>query len=197
VQIQKLTYDLSWPGFPDGIRIECRSRGVFWLVGTGKPWRRGQLGLRLNEHRLQRSTSSYFQGWLSLYFSSDRPGGCGGLDIWVSQRESSDAPWEQPFNLGCAVNSSANDLAPNLTTDGHLLFFHSFRPTDNCGGGDIFTPTGKIAVMTWIGSRPETSTALAATRTTLCFVVRSTVRFSLIRRIPMPALLTFRMIQQT
>jgi WD40-like Beta Propeller Repeat len=75
---------------------------------------------------------------LSLYFSSDRPGGCGGLDIWVSQRASVDSPWEPPFNLGCSVNSSANDIAPNLTTDGHLLFFHSFRGTDNCGGGDIF-----------------------------------------------------------
>ena len=75
---------------------------------------------------------------LSLYVSSDRPGGCGGLDIWVSQRASVDSPWEQPFNLGCTINSSANDMAPNLTTDGHLLFFHSFRATDNCGGGDIY-----------------------------------------------------------
>lgn len=75
---------------------------------------------------------------LSLYFSSDRPGGCGGLDIWVSQRASLDSQWERPFNLGCAINSSANDLAPNLTTDGHFLFFHSFRVTDSCGGGDIF-----------------------------------------------------------
>jgi len=75
---------------------------------------------------------------LNLYFSSDRPGGCGGLDIWVSQRESVDSPWETPFNLGCTINSSAIDMAPNLTTDGHLLLFHSFRTTDSCGGADIF-----------------------------------------------------------
>jgi len=75
---------------------------------------------------------------LSLYFSSDRPGGCGGLDIYVSQRQSLDSPWEAPFNLGCTINSNANDLAPNLTTDGHTLFFHSFRTSDNCGGGDIY-----------------------------------------------------------
>src|SRR5262245_7289340 len=75
---------------------------------------------------------------LSLYFSSDRPGGCGALDVWVTQRASLDSPWEPPFNLGCGVNSSANDLAPNLTTDGHLLFFNSFRGTDSCGGADIF-----------------------------------------------------------
>jgi len=84
---------------------------------------------------------------LSLYFSSDRPGGCGGLDIWVTQRASLDSPWETPFNLDadrlaqgqpCVINSPANDLAPNLSTDGHLLYFHSFRTNDNCGGGDIY-----------------------------------------------------------
>lgn len=75
---------------------------------------------------------------LSLYFSSDRPGGCGALDIWVSQRDSVDSPWEEPFNLGCTINSVANDFAPNLTTNGRLLFFHSFRETDNCGGSDIY-----------------------------------------------------------
>jgi hypothetical protein len=74
---------------------------------------------------------------LSLYFASARPGGCGGSDIWVTQRESLDSPWGQPFNLGCTINSSANDLGPNLSTDGHRLFFHSFR-AGGCGGGDIY-----------------------------------------------------------
>ena len=74
---------------------------------------------------------------LSLYFASNRPGGCGGTDIWVAQRASLDSPWEAPFNLGCTVNSNANDLGPNLTTDGHRLFFHSFR-SGGCGGGDIY-----------------------------------------------------------
>ena len=46
---------------------------------------------------------------LSLYFASNRPGGCGGSDLWVSQRASTDSPWEAPVNLGCSINSSAND----------------------------------------------------------------------------------------
>lgn len=84
---------------------------------------------------------------LSLYFSSDRLGGCGGLDIYVSQRASTDSPWEAPENLykdrlahgqPCVINSIANDIGPNLTTDGHTLFFHSFRANDNCGGADIY-----------------------------------------------------------
>lgn len=75
---------------------------------------------------------------LSLYFASNRAGGCGDFDIWVTQRASVDSPWEPPVNLGCTVNSSARDFAPNLPTDGHLLSFHSFRANDNCGGGDIY-----------------------------------------------------------
>src|SRR5213592_4465401 len=74
---------------------------------------------------------------LSLYFASARPGGCGGSDIWVAQRDSADSPWGAPFNLGCGINSTANDLGPNLSTDGHRLFFHSFR-SGGCGGGDVY-----------------------------------------------------------
>src|SRR5215467_5288145 len=44
---------------------------------------------------------------LSLYFESDRPGGCGGFDIWVSHRATRDSEWDGPVNLGCTINSSA------------------------------------------------------------------------------------------
>ena len=69
---------------------------------------------------------------LSLYFSSDRAGTFGKLDIWVSQRPSLDDPWGTPQDLGPNINSAANDLAPNLTPDGHFLYFHSERP-GGCG----------------------------------------------------------------
>lgn len=65
---------------------------------------------------------------LSLYFSSDRPGGLGGSDIWVSRRTSTDDPWGAPENLGAAVNSSTSDSMPSLSRDEHILFFSSARP---------------------------------------------------------------------
>jgi WD40 repeat protein len=65
---------------------------------------------------------------LSLYFTSDRPGGYGALDLWVSQRSNVDKPWGTPVNLGPTVNSSGNDAAPNLSRDGHYLFLASNRP---------------------------------------------------------------------
>ena len=65
---------------------------------------------------------------LAIYFASDRTGGRGGLDIWVTRRASLDSPWEQPVNLGAPVNTGAAEFAPNVSIDGHLLFFASNRP---------------------------------------------------------------------
>src|SRR3989454_11778264 len=74
---------------------------------------------------------------LSLYFASDRAGGMGGLDIYVSQRSSVDDPWGPPANLGHNINSAGNDLAPTFSPDGHLLYFHS-NGRGGCGGADLF-----------------------------------------------------------
>jgi hypothetical protein len=63
----------------------------------------------------------------SLYFTSNRPpeaGGDGSFDIWVSHRAAPDAPWGLPVNLGLPVNTPAAEAGPNLSRDGHWLFFH-------------------------------------------------------------------------
>jgi hypothetical protein len=74
---------------------------------------------------------------LSLYISSDRPGGLGGLDIWVSRRTSLDDPWGAAENLGPNINSVGNDLAPTFSPDGHELYFHS-TGRGGCGLADLF-----------------------------------------------------------
>ncbi len=71
---------------------------------------------------------------LSLIFQSNRPGGFGGVDLWLTKRDSLDDCWKPPRNLGPAVNSAFNDGAPNLTTDGHWLYFHS----DRDGAADLY-----------------------------------------------------------
>jgi hypothetical protein len=65
---------------------------------------------------------------LSLYISSTRPGGFGGEDIWVSKRESHDDPWGLPVNLGPNINTNFRELVPNLSRDGHWMFFSSSQP---------------------------------------------------------------------
>lgn len=74
---------------------------------------------------------------LSLYFFSNRPGGFGGNDIWVSQRASVDDPWGPPQNLGPTINTSGDENAPTLSLDGHQLYFASDRP-GGFGGLDLY-----------------------------------------------------------
>jgi Tol biopolymer transport system component len=85
-----------------------------------------------NEERPQISKDG-----LSLFVQSDRPGGLGGFDIYVSQRPSPDDPWGPLQNLGANVNSSGNDGAPAFSPDGHRLYLHSSR-AGGCGGIDLY-----------------------------------------------------------
>jgi hypothetical protein len=79
---------------------------------------------------------------LSLYFISNRPGGYGANDIWVTQRASVDDPWGPPQNLGPTINTEFNDFAPNLTIDGHHLYLNSDRP-GGCGSSDLYVARRK------------------------------------------------------
>lgn len=75
---------------------------------------------------------------LSLYMASNRPGGLGLLDIWVARRDSADAPFGPPENLGPPINSEADDFCPTPVR-GKGLFFVSRRATaESCGLGDIY-----------------------------------------------------------
>ena len=59
---------------------------------------------------------------LSLYMASSRPGGLGGLDIWVARRATTTAGWGAPVNLGAPVNSAADDFCPTPVRNKGLLF---------------------------------------------------------------------------
>jgi hypothetical protein len=65
---------------------------------------------------------------LSLYFNSNRPGGIGANDIYVSRRNSLEEPWGAPVNLGGVVNTASIEAGSGLSRDEHWLFFQSNRP---------------------------------------------------------------------
>jgi hypothetical protein len=73
---------------------------------------------------------------LTMYFTSDRPGGLGGDDLWFITRASVDDPWESPTNMS-VLNTGAADSLAILSSDEHVMFFHSTRP-GGCGAGDIW-----------------------------------------------------------
>jgi len=68
-----------------------------------------------------------------LFFASDRPGGSGGYDIYVSNKIGNS--WSPPENLGPIINSSGDEITPYF--DGTSLFFASnWHP--GLGGMDVF-----------------------------------------------------------
>ncbi|HNX12894.1 MAG TPA: OmpA family protein [Paludibacteraceae bacterium] len=69
-----------------------------------------------------------------LYFSSDMPGGQGGMDLWVVEKVN-DA-WGQVKNLGKKINTPGNEVFPCITENNNLYF--SSNGLEGIGGLDIF-----------------------------------------------------------
>jgi hypothetical protein len=89
---------------------------------------------------------------LSLYFSSNRPGGFGKFDLWVATRPSLNAPFGVPVNLGAAINSAADDDPAFVSADGRTLMLGSNR-SGGLGAGDIWMSTRTNAAAPWEPAR--------------------------------------------
>jgi flagellar motor protein MotB len=72
----------------------------------------------------------------TLFFSSNRPGGSGGKDIWFS-RENSKYQWSNPVNMGKTINTDGDEMSPFIHFDGKTLYFAS-DGRQGMGGFDIF-----------------------------------------------------------
>jgi hypothetical protein len=74
---------------------------------------------------------------LALFFSSNRGGGRGSYDVWVTTRLSQTAAWGPPVNLGPVINTSSMEGLPSLSPDQKTLYFVSDQP-GGIGGWDIY-----------------------------------------------------------
>ena len=73
---------------------------------------------------------------LTIYFSSDIPGGYGGKDIWMAIRPRKTKPFGKPVNLGPAINTVGDEMFPFIREDGTLYFASNGHI--GMGGLDIF-----------------------------------------------------------
>lgn len=83
----------------------------------------------------------------TLYFTSDMPGGIGGTDIWMCNREGEE--WGPAINLGPVVNTVENEMFPTIRENGDLYFASEGHP--GYGALDIF----KTSYTNGIWSNPE------------------------------------------
>jgi len=104
---------------------------------------------------MQDMTPWIAQDGLELYFSSNRPGGYGVIDIWVATRATQNDEWDEPVNLGPPVNTTAGEYYPCLSPDGLLLFFSDYdnlsyriRPGGH-GRSDIWMTRRKSIADPW------------------------------------------------
>lgn len=81
----------------------------------------------------------------TIYFSSDRPGGTGGFDIYETKKLENGS-WSEPFNLAYPINTSKNEICPSLAPDGATLYYSSNGIINlGVGGYDIYYSEKKAA----------------------------------------------------
>lgn len=73
----------------------------------------------------------------TLYFSSDRPGGRGGSDLYKTVKDRATGIWSEPKNLGRPINTQYDELSPFVHSDFQSLYFSS-DGHPGIGGSDIF-----------------------------------------------------------
>ncbi len=94
-----------------------------------------KMGKNINS-RFWESHASISDDGNSLYFTSDRPGGFGGLDIYVSEKNSK-GEWSPAKNLGNIINTPYDEETPFIVDSGKTLYFSS-QGHYNMGGFDVF-----------------------------------------------------------
>jgi outer membrane protein OmpA-like peptidoglycan-associated protein/tetratricopeptide (TPR) repeat protein len=76
----------------------------------------------------------------TLVWSSERKGGYGNEDLWISKKNEK-GDWTEPKNLGPSINTKGNEYAPYIHPDGKTLYFSSNSLSPRVGGVDIFKST--------------------------------------------------------
>ena len=94
-------------------------------------------------------TPSISADGLSLFFTSNRPGGSGRRDLWATTRETIHDEWGPPVNLGPTVNSAHREITMSISHDGLLLFFGSDRPGGS-GGHDLWVTRRETTNDPWV-----------------------------------------------
>lgn len=124
--------DMSAPAIsPDGTRmvftkgLSEENADLYVSSWDGLAWGEPE-PLRALNSKFNEIGPAFSSDGKTLYFSTDRPGGRGGFDIWVSRWDGAEFAWPMPLTL--MVNSAFDDLGPAPSATGDKLYFSSNRP---------------------------------------------------------------------
>ncbi len=142
---QNISQDGEWLiftgcNFPEGFG----SCDLYLSVKTKRGWSLPEnLGERINTEFWE-SAPSLSADKRELYFSSDRPGGFGGKDIYVCRRLPN-GQWSEPENLGANINTIGDEGCPFVHADNQTLYFTS-NGHPGYGGDDLFLAKRKTGI---------------------------------------------------
>jgi flagellar motor protein MotB len=107
----------------------------FSAFNDGRWTEPSNLGSPVNTKQWE-STPSISADGRTLFFSSSRPGGFGGKDIWLTRLNDKNQ-WMEPVNLGSQINTEGDEMSPFIHFDGKTLYFASDGRV-GMGGFDLF-----------------------------------------------------------
>lgn len=99
-------------------------------------WKRSKSVSKNINTKYWESHASFSADGKKIYFTSNRKGGMGAMDIYVSEMNE-DGDWGEAVNLGEKINTPLNEDTPFITQDGKILYFAS-QGHRNIGGYDFF-----------------------------------------------------------
>jgi outer membrane protein OmpA-like peptidoglycan-associated protein/tetratricopeptide (TPR) repeat protein len=107
---------------------------IYYSLSNNAGWFLSQ-PFKFNNEKYNYAHPSISKNGRELYFSSDMPGGFGGMDIYMTVL--ADTGWTKPINLGPEINSQEDDVFPYWNEDTQILYFSSSGHS-SMGGLDIF-----------------------------------------------------------
>ena len=125
----------------EGMSTILRNGRKLFFTSCERPSVKGPCDLwtaDLNGHKISNieslqgeSNSDYWESQATIscdgdviYFASNRPGGLGGSDIWMSILDE-EGNWTEPVNMGPQINTTKDEEAPFISNDSRTLFFSS------------------------------------------------------------------------
>ncbi|MBU6158591.1 MAG: OmpA family protein [Bacteroidetes bacterium] len=130
--------------FTQWVKDQAKSKSALYYsrLKDGK-WMKPELLPNINQEGFNTKQPTLTSDGKTIYFTSDRPGGAGGFDIWSASVDSNGIP-SKAVNLGKVINTPGEEQAPYFHQGRKVLIFASnSRP--GMGGFDLYVTSNEVA----------------------------------------------------